>query len=130
MKDLKDILLERLKINQDTYKLQGITLLNFIRWYGTPSGQTELIPENKITQSSIIFGLRGNDNRHLRSSEQLADFFRNNKDKQLENYSEKTMYDSNNKVKGFDIKFRIDDTNFKVEVSESLLEYLDKNRFE
>jgi len=130
MKDLKDILFEKLKINQDTYKLQGITLLNFIRWYGTPAGHTELIPENKITQSSILFGLRGNDNRRLRSSEQLSVFFIKNKNRQLENFSEKTMYDSDNKVIGFDIRFRIDDTNFKVEVSESILEYLDKNRFE
>lgn len=128
MKDLKDILFERLKINKDTHKLNQITLLTFIRWYCTPSGQSELKPEDKISNSSIVFVLRDNDKGYTMSDE-LADFFRKNKDKQLENFSEEKMY-KNNKLLGFEIRFSVDDVNFKVGVSESILEYLDKNRFE
>ena len=124
MKQLKDILFERLVLSKTKSSL-AITLVDFIRWYATPPGQSALKPEDKIRNSSIIFALMHNDKNYSTDAE-LVDFFNKNKDKQLENFTEKKLYE-NNKFKGFVIKFSIDDVNFTVNVAESFEEFLNTN---
>lgn len=128
MKDLKVVLFERLKINQDTYKLQEVTLLTFVRWFSTAVGESKLKPEDKLTNSNILFALLGNDKNYSKTDE-LANFFNENKNNQLENLTEEKLYE-NNKFKGFIIKFSIDNVNFNSKAAESFLEFLDKNQVE
>ena len=128
MKHLKTVLLERLKINQDTYNLHRVTLLTFVRWFSTAVGETELKPEDKLTSSNILFALLGNDKNYSKTDE-LVNFFNEYKNEQLENLAEEKLYE-NNKFKGFIIKFSIDNVNFNSKATESFLEFLDKNQVE
>lgn len=128
MKDLKAVLFERLKINQDTYKLQEVTLLTFVRWFSTAVGESKLKPEDKLTNSNILFALLGNDKNYSKTDE-LVNFFNENKNNHLENLTEEKLYE-NNKFKGFIIKFSIDNVNFNSKAAESFLEFLDKNQVE
>ena len=126
MKQLKDILLERLVLSK-TKSSSVITLGDFVRWYATPTGQSALKPEDKIRNSSIVFALMNNDKNYSKSDE-LVDFFDKNKNNELEDFTEEKLYE-NNKFNGFVIKFSVGDVNFTVKVAESFLEFLYKNQF-
>ena len=112
MKNLKDIVLERLILSKNkTEEPEFGTLLEFICWclntesYETSYGRQAIpIKPEKLNNKRIIELLQNNDRLH--SDTDILDFFNLHKNTELQNYSERG---SDN---GYDIKFSVDDVKF------------------
>ena len=114
MKNLKDIVLERLVLSKTKeVEPEFGTLLEFICWccnfesYETSYGRQAMpIKPEKLNDKRIIEILKNNDKLH--SDTDILDFFNSHKNDELQNFSERG---SDN---GYDIKFSVDDVNFDV----------------
>ena len=114
MKNLKDIVLERLVLSKNkTEEPEFATLLEFMCWclnyesYETSYGR-QAVPTtpDKLTDKRIIELLQNNDRLH--SDTDILDFFNSHKNDELQNYSERG---SDN---GYDIRFSVDGVKFDV----------------
>lgn len=112
MKNLKDIVLERLVLSKNKKEEPEFgTLLEFICWccctesYETSYGRQAMpIKPEKLNDKRIIEILKNNDKLH--SDTYILDFFNSHKNDELQNYSE---YGSD---RGYDIRFSVDGVKF------------------
>lgn len=118
MKQLKDILVERLVLSKNKSRL---TLGVFVRWYASPRGKPPLDTDD-IDRSSIKGALEDND-KDITSSIQLVRFYNEHKDDSLLDLKEEIIENPSYPTV-YRVSFMVDDVYFTINLTESFEEYL------
>lgn len=119
MKQLKDILLERLVISKNK-STSSITLGDFMRWYASDVGKPPLGIDDAIDTITIETALE--DNKDIPDS-QLVRFYNEHKDDSLLDLKEEIIEKSSYPTI-YCVSFMVDDVYFTVNLTESFEEYL------
>lgn len=120
MKDLKDILLERLVLSKNK-SASSITLGDFMRWYAADVGKPPLDTDDDIVSADIKLALDDND-KGIENS-QLVRFYNKHKNDSLLDLKEEIIQKSTYQTI-YQVSFMVDDVYFTVRTSESFEEYL------
>lgn len=122
MRNLKDIIIERLRISKNM-KTDKITLSLWVRWYN--SGNDRCIDEDELTSENIVDALSENSNKRL-SAAQLIEFYDKHKNDYLEDFTEEkqpTQTFPNSCI----VSFTIVNLTFKYELVQSFEDFIKTN---
>ena len=125
MRNLKDIVIERLRISKNM-KSDNITLSLWVRWYTSPISDTlDIIADKDLNTEDIVSALLGNSNRRLNDRE-LVEFYDKYKDDFIEDFKEiktpTTTYPD-----AVDITFKIGDLKFDYSLTVSFEDFIKTN---
>lgn len=122
MKQLKDILLERLILSK-TKSSSQITLEDFMRWYATPEGDAPLASDDTINTITIETALEDNDKGIPNS--QLVRFYNKHKNDSLIDLKEEIIKKSTYPAT-YRVSFTVDNVYFTIDLSESFEDFIKK----
>lgn len=119
MKDLKDILFERLVLSKNKSRL---TLGVFVRWYASPRGKPPLVTDDDLDPPTIKDALEDN-NKDMQTGIQLVRFYKEHKDDSLLDLKEEIIKNPSYQTI-YRVSFMVDHVCFTVNLTESFEEYL------